>query len=154
MTSNKVEFSYVTYVRARPEGVFEAITRPDVSRQFWDHENISDWRPGSRWQHVRDNADRPVEIVGEVVEVSAPRRLVTSWAGVSSADDPASYSRVIYEIDDFGSMTRLTVTHDGLEAGSGMAAGVSRGWPLVLSSLKSFLETGRGLHLAAKPVAP
>ncbi|TCR60634.1 SRPBCC family protein [Bosea sp. BK604] len=146
-------FSYVSYIRATPDAVFEAITRPERSRQFWEHENISDWQPGSQWRHVRDNPERPVEIVGEVIEAASPHRLVTSWAAASQADDPASYSRVTYEIEDFGSLTRLTVTHDRLQSGSGMATGISRGWPLVLSSLKSFLETARGLDLAAKPKA-
>lgn len=153
MTKEKTSFTYVTYVRSTPDEVFEAITRPDIARQYWGHENVSDWKPGSRWEHVRANEERPVEIVGKVVEVSPPARLVTTWASASRAADPASYSRVTYHIEDCESMVRLTVTHDELEAGSGMAAGISKGWPLVLSSLKSFLETGSGIDLSAKPKA-
>ena len=153
MTKEKTSFTYVTYVRSTPGEVFEAITRPDIARQYWGHENVSDWKPGSRWEHVRANEERPVEIVGKVVEVSPPARLVTTWASASRAADPASYSRVTYHIEDCESMVRLTVTHDDLEAGSGMAAGISKGWPLVLSSLKSFLETGSGIDLSAKPKA-
>lgn len=151
MTKEKTSFTYLTYVRSTPEKVFEAITKRDVARKFWGHENVSDWKPGSKWEHVRDNKERPVEIVGEVVEVSSPTRLVTTWASASQASDPGSYSRVTYDIEDYDSMVRLTVTHDELEAGSGMAAGISKGWPLVLSSLKSFLETGSGIDLSAKP---
>ena len=153
MTKEKTSFTYVTYVRSTPDEVFEAITRPDIARQYWGHENVSDWKPGSRWEHVRANEERPVEIVGKVVEVSPPARLVITWASASRAADPASYSRVTYHIEDCESMVRLTVTHDELEAGSGMAAGISKGWPLVLSSLKSFLETGSGIDLSAKPKA-
>jgi uncharacterized protein YndB with AHSA1/START domain len=153
MTKQKQTFTYVTYMRSTPQKVFEAITDPALARQYWDHENISDWQPGSTWQHVRSNTERPVEIVGEVIEVAAPNRLVTTWAGASQAFDPESYSRVTYAIDDYDGMVRLTVSHEELEAGSGMAAGVSRGWPLVLSSLKSFLETGSGIDLSAKPKA-
>lgn len=153
MPQKKTSFTYLTYVRTTPEKVFEAITTPDITRQFWGHENVSDWKPGSKWQHIRANKDRPVEIVGQVVEISPPSRLVTTWAAESQADDPDSYSRVTYEIEDYGSMVRLTVIHDELEAGSGMAAGISKGWPLVLSSMKSFLETGSGVDLSARPKA-
>ena len=58
-----------------------------------------------------------------------------------------------FEIADYDDMVRLTVSHDDLIPGSGMANGVTRGWPLVLSSLKSLLETGRGLDVFAKPKA-
>lgn len=149
--TGKTRFAYVTYVRSTPGKVFQAITEPAVTRQFWGHENISDWTPGSTWEHIRDNDERPVEIVGEVVEALPPTRLVTTWASASRADERAAYSHVTYDITDFGSMVRLTVSHDDLEAGSAMAAGVSEGWPLVLSSLKSFLETGSGIDLSAEP---
>ena len=56
-----------------------------------------------------------------------------------------------FEIVEYDAMVRLTVTHDELEAGSGMAKGISQGWPAVLSSMKSFLETGHGIDLSAKP---
>ena len=89
--------------------------------------------------------------MGEVVEHTPPRRLVITWADPSQADDPAKVSRVSFDIVPFDGMVRLTVTHDELEAGSGMAAGISEGWPLVLSSLKSFLETGQAIDVFAKP---
>jgi len=60
---------------------------------------------------------------------------------------------VTFEIEEYENMVRLTVTHDELEADSGMANGNKNGWPVVLSSLKSFLETGRGLEVFAKPKA-
>lgn len=153
MTKEKTSFVYVTYIASTPEKVFEAITNPDVARRYWGHENVSDWQPGSKWEHIRANDERTVELVGEVVEVSPPSRLVITWANASQATDPASYSRVTFEIEEYEEMVRLTVTHDELEAGSGMAKGISKGWPVVLSSLKSFLETGRGLDVFAKPKA-
>ncbi len=133
--------------------MFEAITRPDIARRYWGHENVSDWKPGSTWEHVRANDERTVELVGKVIEVSPPTRLVITWANASQAADPESHSRVTFEIVEYEDMVRLTVTHDDLEAGSGMANGVSKGWPAVLSSLKSFLETGRGIDVFAKPKA-
>lgn len=151
MAKETTSFVYVTYILSTPEKVFEAITKPDVARRYWAHENVSDWKPGSKWEHIRANDERSVELVGKVIEISSPRRLIISWANASQVDDPASYSRVTFDIEEYEAMVRLTVTHDELEAGSGMANGISKGWPIVLSSMKTFLETGRGLDLFAKP---
>ena len=153
MTRETISFVYVTYIAATPDKVFEAITRPDLARRYWGHENVSDWTPGSKWEHVRANDERTVELVGEVVETSPPTRLVITWANASQAADPDAYSRVTFDIEPYDDMVRLTVSHDELQAGSGMANGVQKGWPVVLSSLKSFLETGRGLDVFAKPKA-
>ena len=151
MTKEKTSFVYVTYIRATAEKVFEAITKPEISSRYWGHENISDWKPGSKWEHVRANDERTVEIIGKVIEVSPPKRLVISWANSSQTSDPASHSRVTFEIQNYDNMVRLTVTHDDLEAGSGMANGISKGWPMALSSLKSFLETGENIDVFATP---
>lgn len=153
MSRQTTSFVYVTYIRSTPEKVFEAITKPEIARRYWGHENVSDWQSGSQWEHIRANEERTLELVGKVVEVSPPTRLVITWANASQADDPEAYSRVTFEMEDYETMVRLTVTHDDLEAGSGMARGVTQGWPAVLSSLKSFLETGSGIDLFAKPKA-
>ena len=151
MTKETTNFVYITYIRSTPVKVFEAITKPDVARRYWGHENVSDWRPGSKWEHVRANDERTVELVGKVIEVSPPTRLVISWANASQATDPGKNSRVTFDVEEFEDMVRLTVTHDELEADSGMEKGIKRGWPIVLSSLKSFLETGQGMDVFAKP---
>jgi uncharacterized protein YndB with AHSA1/START domain len=151
METEKTSFVYVTYIRSTPEQVFEAIARPEVARRYWGHENISDWKPGSHWQHVRANEQRTVNVIGKVIEVVPPTRLVITWASPARADDPAAYSRVTFDIEPYDGMVRLTVRHDELEAGSGMAKGIQQGWPIVLSSLKSLLETGQGIDVFAKP---
>ena len=153
MSKDKTSFVYVTYIRATPQKVFDAITRPEVARRYWGHDNVSDWQPGSGWEHVRADEQRTVQVVGKVVEVAPPTRLVITWAGASQAADPASYSRVSFDIEPLKDMVRLTVTHDELEAGSGMDKGIRQGWPIVLSSLKSLLETGEGIDVFAKPKA-
>lgn len=150
MSRETTSFVYVSYIRSTREKVFEAITRPELARRYWGHENVSDWQVGSRWQHVRDNGERTVELVGEVVEIAPPSRLVITWANASQADHPDAYSRVTFDVEDYNDMVKLTVSHDELEVGSGMAQGVSKGWPAVLSSLKSFLETGSGLDIINK----
>ena len=80
MRKEKTSFVYVTYIRSTPEKVFEAITKPEITRRYWGHENVSDWKPGSTWEHVRANEQRAVNVVGKVVEVSPPTRLVITWA--------------------------------------------------------------------------
>jgi uncharacterized protein YndB with AHSA1/START domain len=133
--------------------VFEAITRPEIARRYWGHENVSDWRVGSEWRHIRADEKRDVQLVGKVIEIDPPRRLVISWANESQQDDPTKTSRVTFDVDLQGEIVRLTVSHDELEAGGGMEKGIRRGWPLVLSSLKSFLETGRVIDILALPKA-
>jgi uncharacterized protein YndB with AHSA1/START domain len=152
MSKEKTSFVYVTYIRSTPAKVFEAITKPEIARRYWGHENVSEWKPGSTWEHVRANEERTVNVVGKVVEVSPPTRLVITWASPSQAADPAAYSRVTFDVAAYEDMVRLTVTHDELEAGSAMAKGIQQGWPIVLSSLKSLLETGHGIDVFAKPL--
>src|SRR5262249_21758521 len=151
MSNEKTSFVYVTYIRSTPEKVFEAITKPEIARRYWGHENVSDWKPGSSWQHVRANDERTVQLVGKVIEVAPPKRLVITWASPSQVDDPEATSRVTFDIAPYEDMVKLTVSHDELQAGSGMATGIQRGWPLVLSSLKSMLETGQGIDVFAVP---
>jgi uncharacterized protein YndB with AHSA1/START domain len=150
MSQEKTSFVYVTYIRSTPDKVFEAITKPEIARHYWGHENVSDWKTGSDWQHVRAKEPHTVELVGKVVEIAPPARLVITWANASQAGDPKAYSRVSFDIVPYEDMVRLTVTHDELEAGSGMANGIQKGWPIVLSSLKSLLETGQGIDVFAK----
>ncbi len=148
MTDKSASFVYVTYIRTTPDKIYEAITTPEVARRYWGHENVSEWTPGARWEHIRANEDRAVEIVGKVVETAPPHRLVMTWSAASKDGDPDEESRVTFEIEEAGGgMVKLIVTHDQLQPGSGMEKGIGKGWPLVLSSMKSFLETGQGLDL-------
>jgi uncharacterized protein YndB with AHSA1/START domain len=140
---SKASFVYVTYIRSTPEKVFQALTDGEVTGQYWGHRNVSDWKPGSSWQHRQLSDDKAV-IVGKVIETSPPKRLVVSWADPAEAEQPAKVSRVTYEIEPYKEdSVKLTVSHTELEPGSGMERGISKGWPLVLSALKSFLETGK-----------
>ena len=153
MAKEMTSFVYVTYILSTPEKVFEAIVKPDIAKRYWGHENVSDWRKGSKWEHIKANDERTVELVGEVIEISPPTRLVISWANQSQSEHPEAHSRVTFGIEEFNDMVKLTVTHDDLVVGSGMANGVTKGWPIVLSSMKSYLETGQGLDIFAKPKA-
>ncbi|MEQ1683965.1 MAG: SRPBCC family protein [Burkholderiaceae bacterium] len=148
----KPDFVYVTYIATTPQKVWQALTDTDLMAQYWvgptascARVNVSDWKPGSRWEHQRvEAAPRTVDIVGKVLESAPPRRLVMSWARPAEADDESKHSRVTFDIEpSVDGLVRLTVTHDELDAQ--MLAGVSGGWPAVLSNMKTLLETGRVL---------
>jgi uncharacterized protein YndB with AHSA1/START domain len=144
------EFVYTVYIAAPAERVWNALVDGNVTRKYWGHENRSDWQPGSRWEHVRVGSNI-VDVAGQVIEIDPPRRLVTSWHSPDAEGDPARTSQVTYEITAMGEESKLVVTHSDLNE-PGMRAGVSSGWPLVLSSLKSFLESGRGLAMLDRKI--
>jgi uncharacterized protein YndB with AHSA1/START domain len=138
-------FVYTIYIASRPETVWKALLDGEFTRQYWGHDNVSDWKPGSPWEHRRDDAARTVVLLGEVLEAIPPRRLVISWADPQDRTRKERHSRVTFEIEPVADMVCLTVTHDRLEPGSEMHRKISSGWPRVLSSLKSLLETGHAL---------
>jgi len=142
----KSKFTYVTYIATTAETLWKALLDGEFTRQYWGHENVSDWEPGSEWEHRRADAARTVVVLGEVMAASAPSRLVITWADPRERGKKERHSRVTFDIETIGDMVRLTVTHEDLEAGSEMERKVSNGWPRVLSSLKSLLETGRPLN--------
>ena len=146
---NKAKFVYVTYIAAKQEQVWKALLEGEFTRKYWEHDNVSDWKPGSKWEHRRSDATQKVDILGEVVESDPPNRLVLTWARPADT----SWSRVTLDLETIDTMVRLTVTHEELEAGSDMLRGISEGWPRVCSSLKSLLETGRALPTWAKATA-
>ena len=141
------DYIYVTYIKTTPKKVWDAITIPEFNRQYWMHTLTSDWKEGSAW--TMKKADGQLQMHGKVLESDPPvngkrGRLAISWSAPGHAG-PAS--RAIFDIESLGEMTRLTVTHTDLVKGSDMAAGIAIGWPRVLSSLKSFLETGHALDM-------
>jgi uncharacterized protein YndB with AHSA1/START domain len=139
---------YTTFIRTTPKKLWAAITKPEFTRQYWAGvENVSDWKKGSKWEHIGGGAKREVWITGKVLECVPPKRLVLSWA---DPDDLADKSRVTFEIEAIEDQVCLTVTHGNFKAGSTMAGKVSWGWPRVLSSMKSYLETGKGLNVFAR----
>ncbi|MBV9174473.1 MAG: SRPBCC domain-containing protein [Chloroflexi bacterium] len=137
---------FQVYIRTSPEQLWQAITDPEFTRRFFFETRVdSRWEPGERLAYSRKDGSLVVE--GEVLEVERPRRLVTTWAFRNNPelqDDPPS--RVTWEIEPLGSTCRLTLVHD-FASETASYRSVVRGWPRVLSSLKTLLETGEPLTI-------
>lgn len=139
------QFVYVTYISTSLEKLWNALIDPKITTMYWQHVHISDWKPGSKWEHRSSDKEGTLKLVGKVIEFSPPRRLVLTWASPADEAREEKHSKVTLELEPIGDMVRLAVTHDRLEPGSEMLKRISIGWPKVLSSLKSLLEVGKPL---------
>jgi uncharacterized protein YndB with AHSA1/START domain/DNA-binding transcriptional ArsR family regulator len=139
-------YVYVTYIESSPQRVWEALTDPGLTADYWGHSNVSDWQPGSPWEHRRVDGSGVADVIGTVVEAVPPRRLTMTFdtPGATPADGP---STVTFDIERYHEIVRLTVTHENL-AGDDALEAASAGWPAVCANLKSLLETGHVLPRA------
>ena len=131
---------FETYIKTTPERLWEAITDPELRAKYsFGVQTSSDWTPGSAY---RASVPGVIDIAeGENFEVDPPRRLVQTFNALWSDDvKTAGTSRVTWEIEPVGTSCRLRVTHDQLadDANSELYGG----WPMILSGLKTLLETG------------
>ncbi len=148
---SKPSFVYVTYISSTPQKVWDALLDGEMTKLYWGRQrNVSDWKPGSKWEHQHYDDPSVVDIVGQVIESDPPHKLVLTWSEPQHAGDPDKTSRVTFEIEPFADAVRLTVRHEELDPGSDMLHGITRGWPAILSSLKSLLETGRPLAMTTR----
>jgi uncharacterized protein YndB with AHSA1/START domain/DNA-binding transcriptional ArsR family regulator len=156
----KPEFVYTTYIRSTPEQVWQALTEPAFTVRYWGEALKSDWKIGSPVLYKTHGSDEYHDL-GEVVLEYAPyRRLAYTWHNYQP-EHKAIYgwtderfaelvkepqSKVAFELETHGDGTvKLTVIHDGFETETEMLKGVSQGWPQILASLKSLLESGEPL---------
>jgi len=141
----KSSFVYVTYIRATPERVWRALTEPEFTRQFWAGTwQECEWKVGAPWRIMIP--DGRVADQGEVLEIEPHRRLVLSWRNEFKPELRAEdASRLTYLLEPEGDMVRLTLRHEIDRPQSRLIEAVSGGWPLILASLKSLLETGESL---------
>ncbi len=139
-----MEKVFEIYIKTTPERLWEAITDSELRRKYnFGVGVVSDWSPGSRYEAVHPAAGGPIS-EGENLEVDPPRRLVQSFHALWSEEvDRAGTSRVTWEIEPVGDSCRLTVTHDELPEDAN--AELYGGWPMILSGLKTLLETGETL---------
>jgi uncharacterized protein YndB with AHSA1/START domain len=148
---DKPKFVYVTYIATTPDKLWNALMDSEMTKQYWGRaRNVSDWKVGSTWQHQDYDDPGMIKIAGTVVESNPPRRLVLTWASPADTANEAKHSRVTFEIEPFMDAVRLTVTHEELEPGSEMLHGITQGWPAILSSLKTLLETGEPMQMTTR----
>jgi len=141
---SKPVFVYVTYIAASPERVWEALTKPEVSEKFWFGYRVSAGGKAGGRMTAFSPAGKQVHD-DPIIESDPPRKLVYGWKSLYKELPDERPSRVTFTLEALKGQTRLTVTHDDFDEGSRMFEMISKGWPAVLSSLKSFLETGKGL---------
>jgi uncharacterized protein YndB with AHSA1/START domain len=136
-----MEKVYEIYIKTTPERLWEAITRPEQRAKYhFGSFVVSDWKPGSSYTLSHDGVDGPLG-VGEVLESDPPRRLVHTMTALWGEDVKAEgASRITWEIEPVADSCRLTVTHDQLREGANEQ--LYGGWPMILSGLKTLLETG------------
>jgi uncharacterized protein YndB with AHSA1/START domain len=138
---HQMEKIYEIYIRTTPERLWEAITKPEIRAKYTFGIRVdSDWTVGSR---LVLNAPKSGQIIGEgeVLELDPPRRLVHSmvalWNEEVKSEGP---SRITWQIEPVGDSCRLVVTHDELREGANEE--LFGGWPMIVSGLKTWLETG------------
>jgi DNA-binding transcriptional ArsR family regulator/uncharacterized protein YndB with AHSA1/START domain len=165
--TDQTAFVYTTYIHATPERVWQGLTDPAFTTRYWRHPKSggvsyrTDWEKGSTFDLVYDESGLVVSDPEQVILESDPyRRLAYTWHTFTPewaerhgfeeerrakwAAEPRS--KVAFDIEEVGNgVCKLTVVHDGFEPGSEVLRSVSGGWPAVLASLKTFLETGSAL---------
>ena len=112
------DFVYTIFIKATAEQVWNGLIERELTKSY---------------------------IRGRIIEMTPPHKMVWSWGSDENADQPEKLSRVTYELVNLGPDTKLTVIHSELEPESAMNVDIRNGWPMVLSNLKSFLETGKTL---------
>src|SRR5438046_10645160 len=137
------KFVYVTYIRIAPDKLWHALTTPEIIKQYRFGMSVeSEWKVGSPWSM---SADGRLMDSGEILESVAPKRLVMSWLNEWKPEFKAEgTSRCVYEIEPTRASAKLTLTHSIERPDSRFIGAVSKGWPMVISNLKSRLETGDG----------
>jgi uncharacterized protein YndB with AHSA1/START domain len=144
------QFVYVIYIRTTPEKLWQALIEPDFTRQFWAETwQESEWKPGASWRIMIP--DGRVADTGEILEFDPYRRIVLTWRNEFKPELRAEgHSRLTYELEPQKDSVKLTVLHEIDKTGSKFIQAVSQGWPPILSSLKSLLETGEALEVTRK----
>ncbi len=140
------QFVYVTFIRTTPEKLWRALIEPEFTRQFWmGTTQESEWKPGASWRIVKPDGGTPT--AAKWLRSSRTRELVLKWQNHMFPEMTAEgFSRLTYELEQKGDSVKLTVTHEMDKTDSKLIKAVSGGWPMILASLKSLLETGESLE--------
>ncbi len=146
----KSRFVYVTYIRTTPEKLWQALLGPEFTRQYWSETwHDCEWKPGAAWRLMLP--DGRVADSGEVLEIVPEKRLVWTWKNEFKPElREEGHSRMTYELEQIGDTMKLTVIHEMDKPESKFIEAVSNGWPAIMASLKSLLETGDSLEMTKR----
>jgi uncharacterized protein YndB with AHSA1/START domain/DNA-binding transcriptional ArsR family regulator len=138
---------YELFIHTTPQKLWQALTDGEVTKGYLFGETVhSDWKRGSTWFSKGPSGSRDVE--GTVIEADPPKRLVVTWHVLYDPALSSELSRVTYLIEKRGEVCKLTVAHDVSEAPLTAESVGKDGWQLVLSGLKTLLETGEPMPRA------
>jgi uncharacterized protein YndB with AHSA1/START domain len=147
--ANDQDFIYVTYIKTTPEKLWDALTMPEFTRQYWFGIDVSsDWKVGSPMKFVSKGE---AKVEGKVLKADRPKLLSYTFRETSgeSSKEPATQVTLELEPEAGTGTVRLTITHTNFVANSKHRPSISSGWPAVVSNLKSLLETGTTLEFEA-----
>lgn len=147
MSTQIQDYVYVTYIRTTPERLWEALTSPEFTRQYWfDIAVTSDWKVGSPMTYMKDGKPK---VSGKVLVVDKPNVLSYTFreVGTEASSEPETTVVLKLEQQPDSDVVKLIVTHSGFVENSKHKPSISNGWPMVLSSLKTLLETKDQLHI-------
>jgi len=146
-TTDRPKFVYVTYIRSTREKVFQALTDGDATRAYWFGYRIeSDWKVGGPLRFY--NPDGQLVHDDTVLACDPPSTLSYGWKPLQKGFEGETESRVTFTLEQTGDQVKLTMVHDEMMPGGKMLDAVSGGWPAVIASLKSLLETGTALNMS------
>ena len=148
---SKPEFVYTTYIETTAEKLWHALTDGDFTERYWfGHRVASDWKLGSPYRFTKQGVGTNE---GKVLISEPPKRLAYTWDPCAADAKRERTSRVTFDLEPRGNVIKLTVTHDNLDEGGKTLRDISSGWPMVIASLKSLLETGHALPADLPSVA-
>jgi uncharacterized protein YndB with AHSA1/START domain len=147
---DKSRFVYVTYIRTTPEKLWLALIDPAFTRRYWAETwQDSTWQPGASWKLMIP--DGRIGDQGEIIEIEPHKRLVLSWRNEFKPEMKAEgFSRLTIDLEQQGDTMKLSLVHEIDRKDSKLIEGVSGGWPMILASLKSLLETGESIEATRK----
>jgi uncharacterized protein YndB with AHSA1/START domain len=138
----KSKFVYVSYIKTTPETLWQALTTPQLMKQYWiGMDTEADWKMGAAW--TMKFPDGRVADTGEIVEFSQPKRMAIKWRNEWKPEmKEEGFSRCTFDLEQANGAVKLTVTHGIDVLNSKFIESVSGAWPICISNLKSLLETG------------
>ena len=148
---NSKVFTYVSYIRTTPEELWAALTSSEFTREYWMGNTVeSDWKPGSSVRFIKPDG-RGI-LTGTIISSEKPKVLSYTWSyqgnEQAQAEKPSRVTFLLERFEPNPDLVKLTVTHDEFPENTTIFTDISNGWPMVLSSLKTLLETKQAIHFS------